>query len=87
MDRRWHVSHGGNAKQTAESRESLRGPAQTGHELLQCCLQLVADLFAFPRGCFGERYTGVGDHSGDKLCYCFYGEVVAVNTGVDEVLQ
>jgi Thiolase, C-terminal domain len=53
LDRRWHVSHGDNAKQTAESRESLRGgPAHTGHKLAQCCLQLVADLFAFPRGCF-----------------------------------
>lgn len=25
---------------------------QTDHELAQCCLQLVADLFAFLRGCF-----------------------------------
>lgn len=25
---------------------------QTGYELAQCCLQLVANLFAFLRGCF-----------------------------------
>ena len=53
MDRRWHVSPGDNSKQTAESRESLRGgPAQTGHELAQCCLQRGADWFVFLRGCF-----------------------------------
>lgn len=36
----------------SRTNHSAERPAQTGHELAQCCLQLVADLFAFLRGRF-----------------------------------